>query len=49
MREIRNPQSAIRNKPEARNPKGDGPKQFFGFRISDFLRISDFGFRISAA
>jgi len=32
--------------PPLRAPRGPG---LFGFRISDFLRISDFGFRISAA
>ena len=53
----RNPKSEIRKKPEARNPNGQAAPispvfpilpevRRFGFRISGFFRISDFGFRI---
>ncbi|HWG41903.1 MAG TPA: hypothetical protein VN688_03885 [Gemmataceae bacterium] len=56
-REIRNPKSEIRNPKSERNPKlkSINPKQLEGlvsdffFQHSDFLRISDFGFRISRA
>jgi hypothetical protein len=46
---IRNPKSEIRRKPEGRNPKGlpaHDRHSGFGFRISGFLRVSDFGLRI---
>jgi hypothetical protein len=46
---IRNPKSEIRRKSEGRNPKGlpaHDRHSGFGFRISGFLRISDFGLRI---
>ena len=46
---IRNPKPEIRKKSEARNPKrgcGFGSVNF-GFRISAFFRVSDFGLRIS--
>jgi ferredoxin len=54
--QIRNPKSEIRRKSEIRNPIRIAPAacsmppsaSVFGFRFSDFLRISDFGFRISA-
>jgi outer membrane protein, multidrug efflux system len=39
---MRNPRTEIRNPKEGRNPKSE-----FGYRASDFLRISGFGFRIS--
>ena len=49
-----NPKSEIRDSKEARNPKSEFRNQRprptalpFGFRASDFFRISDFGFRIS--
>ena len=35
----------IRNKPEARSPEARVPAGCFGFRISDFFRHLDFGFR----
>ena len=51
-----NPKSEIRNPKESRSPKSairsehalqwKAARCGFGFRISDFLRISDFGFRI---
>ena len=47
--EIRNPRAEGNPKPEIRNPKG-GPAGLisgFGFRVSDFLRVSGFGLRIS--
>ena len=47
-RDAGNPKSTIRNPKEARNPKSElGAPDGFGFRASDFFRISDFGFRIS--
>jgi NodT family efflux transporter outer membrane factor (OMF) lipoprotein len=46
LKKIRNPKSEIRTKAEARNPKASIAEVFFGFRISDFLRISVFGFRL---
>ena len=45
--EIRNSKSEIRKKAEARSPKAEGPKGTrlgFGFRISEFIRASGFGF-----
>jgi len=50
--ETRNPKSEIRKKAEIRNPKSRQTcptRDLFGFRASDFLRISDFGFRIFCA
>ncbi len=47
--ETRNPKAERRPKSEARNPKGLGLAiGCFGFRPSDFFRISDFGLRTSA-
>ena len=47
QRQIRNPNSEIRKKPEARNPnRVRGLVSVFGFRISFGLRISDFGFSL---
>ena len=51
----RNPKSETRNPKEGRNPKSERTCQAgdprrsatFGFRDSDFLRVSGFGFRIS--
>ena len=53
-REIREPKTEIRRKLEIRNPNSEplqhaarpSPAASFGLRISDFLRISVFGFRI---
>src|SRR5437773_9760568 len=47
-----NPKFEIRNSKEIRSPKSEDPAESgstydFGPRISGFLRISDFGFRIS--
>ena len=43
----RNPKSEIRNPKEIRSPKSEqSGAQSFGFRISDFFRVSGFGFRI---
>src|SRR5438105_2993450 len=51
--QIRNPKAEIRTKSEDRNPKTRTPSARavsdtarFGFRVSDFFRISGFGFRI---
>ena len=46
--EIRNPKSEIRRKLEGRNltERSKDERGGFGFQISDFFRISDFGFRI---
>ena len=48
--EIRNPRSEGRPKSEIRRPNGYRlpVASNFGSRISDFLRFSDLGFRISA-
>src|SRR6266545_3134461 len=49
-KEGRNPKAEIRKKFETRRPKNPRLRHFrspFGFRISAFLRISDFGLRIS--
>jgi predicted Zn-dependent peptidase len=46
--EIRNPKSEIRRKSDGRDPTTQPAQHtvgLFGFRISGFLRISDFGFR----
>jgi hypothetical protein len=56
-RENRNPKPEIRRKAEIRSPNWQPPQQgswlsvpaFFGFRTSDFLRISGFGFRFCGA
>jgi flagella basal body P-ring formation protein FlgA len=47
MKEIRNPKSEIRKKPEGRSPKG-APIRIsdFGFRPSFGFRISDFGLQV---
>jgi hypothetical protein len=55
--ETRGPKPEARRKSEGRNPKGPSFRRLpprptasaFGPRISAFLRISDFGFRISPA
>src|SRR5690242_4630183 len=50
-RKIRNSKSEIRKKIETSNPKFEtGPRDvlIFEIRISDFFRISDFGFPVSA-
>jgi zinc protease len=47
--EIRSPKSEIRRKPKIRNPSNRAvwwASSAFGTRLSDFLRISDFGLRI---
>ena len=47
--EIRSPKSGIRRKPKIRNPSNRAvwwASSAFGTRLSDFLRISDFGLRI---
>jgi hypothetical protein len=52
--QIRNPRPETRRKSEARNPKGCSPRELparcstpsFGLRISSFLRVSGFGFRV---
>jgi len=53
-KEIRNPKSEIRSPKGIPSQQADGcpavfrlPASDFGFRISSFLRISVFGFRIS--
>jgi len=50
--EVRNPLPEDRRKPETRNssksPEGRA-ESVFGFRPSDFLRVSDLGFRICHA
>ena len=56
MPEIRRPKTEIRRKPEIRDPNPEPLSQTareslsapFGLRVSDFLRISALGFRISA-
>jgi hypothetical protein len=47
--ETRMPKSEIRKKPEVRNPneRADDKHPGFGTRVSDFFRISTFGFRHS--
>src|SRR5580765_584735 len=48
--EIRNPKSERSPKAEGRNSSSrPNARRLFGFRHSDFFRISDFGFRISIA
>src|SRR6266542_2151307 len=52
LSEIRRPKSEIRRKAEIRNPNGDRKcrrRGFFGLRVSNFFRISAFGFRPSLA
>jgi enediyne biosynthesis protein E4 len=47
--ETRNPKPERKPKSEARSPKGQSAlPAFFGFRLSDFLRISAFGLRVLA-
>src|ERR1043166_6660237 len=49
-KQIRNPKPEIRKKSEARRPKPaaiTGPGFAFGFRVSDFELLSDFGLRFS--
>src|SRR5713101_1620341 len=52
----RNPRAEFRKKAEFRRPKSEdgvrsdyAGRRRFGFRVSDFLRPSDFEFRISTA
>lgn len=50
---MKNPRAEIRSPKEGRNPKAEirrftAAVRRFGFRISDFFRISPFGFRICA-
>ena len=45
--DIRNPKSEGRPKTEVRSPLTWLGAGSFGLRVSDFFRISDFGFRIS--